>query len=56
MANERNGIGAVAVDAVALKANSRSPGGFAVAGLVYDVATGKTETVVPPAPPRPERR
>ena len=46
---------AVAVDIAALKANPKLPGGFTVTGLVYDVATGTTETVVPPALLRPER-
>lgn len=45
---------AVALDVAALKANPRLPGGFTVSGLVYDVATGKVETVVPPALLRPE--
>ena len=45
---------AVAVDIAALRANPRFPGGFTVASLVYDVATGKIETVVPPARLRPE--
>jgi carbonic anhydrase len=40
---------AVEVDIKALRANPKLPGGFTVAGLVYDVATGKIETVVPPA-------
>lgn len=45
---------AVAVDVAALKANPLLPGGFTVTGLVYDVATGHVETVVPPAPLRAE--
>jgi carbonic anhydrase len=45
---------AVAIDVAALKANPKLPGGFTVAGLVYDVATGRIETVVPPARLRPE--
>lgn len=40
---------AVALDVAALKANPKLPGGFTVTGLVYDVTTGKVETVVPPA-------
>jgi carbonic anhydrase len=43
----------VKVDIAALRANPRFPGGFTVAGLVYDVATGIIETVVPPATLRP---
>jgi carbonic anhydrase len=39
----------VALDVARLKANPQLPGGFLVTGLVYDVATGKIETVVPPA-------
>lgn len=45
---------AVAVDVAALKANPMLPGGFLVTGIVYDVATGRTETVVPTALLRPE--
>lgn len=45
---------AVAIDVAALKANPKLPGGFTVSGLVYDVATGKVETVVPPSLLRPE--
>ncbi len=44
----------VAVDVAALKANPLLPGAFLVSGLVYDVATGRIETVVPPALLRPE--
>jgi len=40
---------AVAHDVAALKANTQLPGGFIVSGLVYDVATGRVETVVPPS-------
>jgi carbonic anhydrase len=43
---------AVAVDVSALKANPMLPGGLQVTGLVYDVATGRIETVVPTAPLR----
>jgi len=32
-----------------LKANPQLPGGYIVSGLVYDVATGKVEIVVPPS-------
>ena len=44
---------AVAVDVAALKSNLKLPGEFLVSGLVYDVTTGRVETVVPPAPLRP---
>jgi carbonic anhydrase len=44
----------VAVDVAALKANPRLSSALVVSGLVYDVATGKVETVVPPAPLRAE--
>ncbi|MVV48674.1 carbonic anhydrase [Pseudomonas sp. PB120] len=37
----------VAIDVAALKANPNLPGGLTVTGLVYDVATGLIETVVP---------
>jgi carbonic anhydrase len=40
---------AVAHDVSALKANPQLPGGYIVSGLVYDVATGKVEIVVPPS-------
>ncbi len=39
---------AVAVDVAALKANPLLPGEFTLTGLVYDVATGLIQTVVPP--------
>jgi carbonic anhydrase len=39
---------AVAYDFAALKANPNLPTGLTVTGMVYDVATGKVETVVPP--------
>ncbi|MFM0441658.1 carbonic anhydrase [Paraburkholderia strydomiana] len=39
---------AVAIDVQALRANPNLPGGFTVTGLVYDVKTGRIETVVPP--------
>lgn len=38
----------VALDVAALKANPHICGGYTVSGLVYDVATGKVETVVSP--------
>lgn len=44
---------AVALDVAALKANPNLPADLTVSGLVYDVATGKVETVVAPAPIRP---
>jgi carbonic anhydrase len=46
---------AVAVDVAALKANPLLPGGFLVTGLVYDVTTGRIETVVPTSLLRPEK-
>ncbi len=39
---------AVEIDVAKLKSNPNLPGGFAISGLVYDVATGKVETIVPP--------
>lgn len=39
---------AVALDVAALKANPHISAGRTLSGLVYDVATGKVETVVPP--------
>lgn len=44
---------AVALDVAALKSNPRLPGGLMVSGLVYDVATGRVETIVRPALLRP---
>lgn len=44
---------AVAIDVAALKANPQLPAGFSVSGLVYDVATGRVETVVPAGRLRP---
>jgi carbonic anhydrase len=41
---------AVAVDVAALKAIPALPGNWLVSGLVYGVATGLVEVVVPPAP------
>jgi carbonic anhydrase len=43
---------AVAVDVAALRAVPALPGGWLISGLVYDVATGLVEVVVPPAPIR----
>jgi carbonic anhydrase len=43
---------AVAVDVAALKAIPALPGNWLVSGLVYDVATGLVDVVVPPAPLR----
>lgn len=39
---------AVALDVEALRANPAIPAGFAISGLVYDVTTGRVETVVAP--------
>jgi carbonic anhydrase len=43
---------AVAVDVALLRAIPALPGGWLVSELVYDVATGLVEVVVPPAPIR----
>jgi carbonic anhydrase len=43
---------AVAVDVAALKAIPALPAAWLISGLVYDVATGLVEIVVPPAPIR----
>jgi carbonic anhydrase len=43
---------AVAVDVAVLKANPALPGGWLVSGLVYNVATGLVDTIVPPTPLR----
>jgi carbonic anhydrase len=43
---------AVAVDVAALRAIPALPGAWLTSGLVYDVATGLVEIVVPPAPIR----
>jgi carbonic anhydrase len=43
---------AVAVDVASLRAIPALPGQWLVSGLVYDVATGLVEVVVPPAPIR----
>jgi carbonic anhydrase len=42
----------VVADIARLRAADDVPGSFLVSGLVYDVATGKVETVVAPAPLR----
>ena len=42
----------VAVDVAALRAISALPGDWLISGLVYDVATGRVEVVVPAAPIR----
>ena len=44
---------AVSADVAAIKANPFLPAEFLVSGLVYDVATGLVEVVVPPTPLRP---
>jgi carbonic anhydrase len=43
---------AVAVDVATLRATPAIPGEWLVSGLVYDVATGLLDIVVPPAPLR----
>jgi carbonic anhydrase len=43
---------AVAVDVAALRAIPALPAAWLISGLVYDVATGMVEVVVPPAPIR----
>jgi carbonic anhydrase len=43
---------AVAIDVALLRTIPALPGGWLISGLVYDVATGLVETVVPPAPIR----
>ena len=45
--------GAVAADVVALRAISGLPPAWLLSGLVYEVATGQVEVVVPPAPIAP---
>lgn len=40
---------AVGIDIARLRAASGLSGGFRVTGLVYDIATGKIDTVIPPA-------
>ena len=42
----------VVVDVAALKAVPALPGEWLISGLVYDVATGLVEVIVPPAPIR----
>jgi carbonic anhydrase len=44
---------AVAVDVALLRAIPALPGEWLISGLIYDVATGLVETVVPPARIRP---
>ena len=44
---------AVAADVAALRAIPALPAAWLISGLVYDVATGIVEVVVPPAPLRP---
>jgi len=46
---------AIAVDAASLRAIPALPGEWLVSGLLYDVATGLIEIVVPPAPVRPRK-
>src|SRR5215469_10387045 len=43
---------AVAVDVAALRAVSALPADWLISGLVYDVATGLVDIVIPPAPIR----
>ena len=43
---------AVALDVAALRTIPALPGEWLLSGLVYDVATGLVEVVVPPAPIR----
>ncbi len=43
---------AVAADVAALRAIPALPGAWLISGLVYDVATGLVDVVVPPAPIR----
>lgn len=47
---------AVAVDVAVLRAIPTLPSAWLVSGLVYDVATGLVEVVVPPAPIRTSAR
>ncbi|GAB3573045.1 carbonic anhydrase [Hymenobacter daeguensis] len=44
---------AVAIDLGAIQANEQLPEGLMISGLVYDVKTGRVETVVPPTRRRP---
>jgi carbonic anhydrase len=43
---------AVAIDVAFLRTIPALPGAWLVSGLVYNVATGRVEIVVPPAPIR----
>jgi carbonic anhydrase len=43
---------AVAIDVALLRAIPALPGQWLLSGLVYDVATGRVEVIVPPAPIR----
>lgn len=43
---------AVAIDVALLRTIPALPGGWIISGLVYDVATGLVEIIVPPAPIR----
>ncbi len=43
---------AVAIDVAELRAIPALPAAWLISGLVYDVATGRVEIVVPPAPIR----
>jgi carbonic anhydrase len=45
----------VVVDVAALRAIAALPGEWLISGLVYDVATGQVEVVVPAAPIRPAK-
>ncbi len=45
---------AVVMDVASLQANPKTPTGALVTGLVYDVATGTVEIVVPTAPLHPD--
>jgi carbonic anhydrase len=46
-------IASVKIDVAVLKQTPFLPGGFLVSGLVYDVLTGRIETIVAPALLRP---
>jgi carbonic anhydrase len=45
---------AIAIDVAFLRTIAALPGAWLISGLIYDVATGKVEVVVPPAPIRAE--
>ncbi|OLT09745.1 hypothetical protein BJF78_05740 [Pseudonocardia sp. CNS-139] len=45
-------VAAVAADVRTIRANPFLPAAFLVSGLVYDIATGLVDVVVPPAPLR----